>query len=124
MIKTLLDGVVATTTSTPVNIENLEDIGLQCFAASISSGNGAFSVDVSNDGVIWTAYAGLIDNVTNTNAQNLTRLSTKSVTANSSTGSIILRIENGSWKMLRVTVARTTDGAYSCTLSANKKVVA
>lgn len=119
MQKVLLNAVTATTTSSAVPIENLGDITLQCSASAISTGNGAFTVEVSNDGVIWTAFNMLVDNVTNTNGQTLTRVSTKSVSANGSAGSIVLCLEARGWKMIRVTVTRTTDGTYTCVMSSN-----
>lgn len=99
-------------------------------AAAISSGNGVFTVKGSlqdyadangtpetNEnrtggvGVTMTALNTLIDNVTNTNAQQLTRVNGKTLSSN---------IDAFLWlspeclvNWLEITVTRTTDGTYS-----------
>lgn len=100
-------------------------------AASITSGNGAFTVKGSLDvfeaaqatskdefnnphggtGVTVTALNLLIDNVTNTNAQTLTRVNGKTLSSN---GDALLWVDPAcvvNW--LEITVTRTTDGTYS-----------
>jgi hypothetical protein len=99
-------------------------------AAAITSGNGAFAVKGSlqayedgsgtpdsfenktgGAGVTMTALNTFIDNVTNTNAQTLTRVNGKTLSANG---------DNFLWlspeclmNWLEITVTRTTDGTYS-----------
>ena len=107
----LLNAVVATTTSNPFNIEGLKRVGLQFLAASITSGNGVFTVDGTIDGINWVALNMLIDNVTNTNVQNPTRVASKTLSSNSS---VLVWLDNFlGLKAIRVKVTRTTDGAYS-----------
>lgn len=82
---------------------------LQFIASGITSGNGVFTVDVSNDGTNWIAYNRLTTNVTNTNGQTDTRVA--SVTLSSST-SAVASIPDP-FAFYRVRVVPTTDGAYS-----------
>ena len=84
---------------------------LQFTAANISSGNGVFTVDVSNDGQNWTAYNRLTTNVTNTNAQTDTRVA--SVTLNSNTSSVVIIPD--AFAYFRVNLVVTTDGNYTAT---------
>ena len=116
--ETLLDAVTATTTSKPANIEQLKRIGLQFLAASISSGNGVFTVEGTLDGVNWVALSTLIDNVTNTNVQNFTRVASKTLSSNSS---VLVWVDSRlGLKAIRVVVTVTTDGAYSAFIVASE----
>ena len=109
--KTLLNAVTATTTSDPVNVSGFKRIGLQLLAASITSGNGAFIVQGTIDGTNWVTLNTLLDNVTNTNAQNLTRVASKTLSSNTSA---LMWLDNFiALKAIRVKVTVTTDGAYS-----------
>lgn len=84
---------------------------LQMTAASITSGNGVFTVEVSNDSTNWVAYSRLTSNITNTNAQTDTRVA--SVTLNSNTSSIVTIPDP--YAFYRIKVTMTTDGLYSAT---------
>ncbi len=84
-------------------------VSLQFIAASITSGNAVFTVDVSNDGSNWIAYNRLTTNVTNTNAQTDTRVA--SVTLNSNTNSVVSIPDCFAFYRVRATM--TTDGIYS-----------
>lgn len=84
---------------------------LQLTAASITSGNGVFTVDVSNDGTNWTAYNRLTTNATNTNAQTDARVA--SVTLSTNTTSVVTIPDP--FAFFRVNVVITTDGSYSAT---------
>ena len=117
MVKQILTSQTATAYSEAVDIQNLRCITLQFIAALVSSGNGVFTVEVSNDGTNWVALNMLIDNVTNTNAQNLTRVSSKTLSSNTS---VVVSLDDLSWKTLRVKVTVTTDGSYSAWISGNK----
>ena len=108
--QTLLDGVVATTTSSPFNVEAFKRVGLQFLAADISSGNGVFTVEGTIDGTNWVALNMLLDNVTNTNSQQLTRVASKTLNSNTS---VLVWLESLGLKAIRVKVTRTTDGTYS-----------
>ena len=105
-----LNAVVATTTSSAVPLGPLGKATIQVVATGISSGNGVFTVDVSNDGTNWIAYNILITNVTNTNAQTPIRAASVTLSTNTNAG---VSLED-TFAFIRVTVTRTTDGTYSC----------
>lgn len=84
---------------------------VQFTAASITSGNGVFTVEVSNDGTNWVVYSRLTTNVTNTNAQTDTRVASVTLSSN---GSSVVFIPDPC-AFYRVKVAPTTDGTYSAT---------
>lgn len=86
-------------------------MSLQLVAASVTSGNGVFTVEVSNDATNWTAYSRLTSNVTNTNAQTDTRVA--SVTLNATGSSVVILPDP--FAFYRVKVVVTTDGVYSAT---------
>lgn len=125
-----LDAVTATTTSSKFWVGGAKRIGIMIRAAAISSGNGAFAVkgslqplgdgiatpDAYNNptgggGVTMTALNTLIDNVTNTNGQSLTRVNGKTLSANGDAFLWLSPETLTNW--LEITVTRTTDGTYS-----------
>ena len=75
-----------------------------------TSGNTVFSIDVApeKDGTGGADYAKLVTNVTNTNAQNLTRVA--SVTLSSATTSYVSMSPEDVGGYVRVTADVTTDG--------------
>jgi len=116
--QTLLNAVTSTTTSSPANIEPYKRIGLQFLASGISAGNGAFTVEGTIDGTNWVALNTLIDNVTNTNAQTLTRVASKTLSSNSS---VLVWLDNLlGLKAIRAKVTVTTDGSYSAFVIASE----
>ena len=82
---------------------------------SRSSGNGAFTVkggfgQLASDSPTMTAYNMLIDNVANTNAQTLTRVNGKTLSA---TGDAYLWIaEDTPITHIEIDLTVTTDGVY------------
>jgi len=104
-----LNAVTATTTSEAIPLGPLGRTSLQFIASGISSGNGVFTVLVSNDGVNFIAYNRLTTNVTNTNAQ--TDLRAASVTLSTNTSAVVSIPD--AFAYLKVVVTRTTDGTYS-----------
>lgn len=85
-------------------------------AADISSGNGVFKLQGSYavDGVFVDMNV-LIDNVTNTNAQNVTRVG--SVTLNSNTTKVYaIDLEHFSLPFIKLDLNMTTDGTYDAWL--------
>ncbi len=108
---TALNAVTATTTSGGVATGLSGVVSIQFIAASITSGNGVFTVGVSNDGTNWVAYNRLNSNVTNTNAQFDTRVA--SVTLSSNSSAMVTFPPGDIFNFVRVTCTRTTDGAYS-----------
>lgn len=113
----LFSAKAATFTSDPMNVEGLKNIGLQLTGASISAGNGVFTVLGTIDGQNYVALNMIIDNVTNTNVQNLTRVASKTISSNSS---ILVFLKDVFLKAIKVKVTVTTDGSYSAVAIASK----
>ena len=109
--QTLLDGVTATTTSSPMNIEGLKRVGIQFVRADSGTGSSAFTVDGTVDGNNWVTLNMLIDNVANTNAQTLTRVASKVLSTD--TSALVWLDELTGLKAIRVKVTETTDGTHS-----------
>ncbi len=86
-------------------------MSLQFVAASITSGNGVFTVDVSNDGTNWTAYNRLTTNATNTNAQTDARVASATLSSNTS----VVVVIPDPFAYYRVNIVVSVDGAYSAT---------
>lgn len=108
-----LNAVTATTTSDPFDIENADKVTFEFTRANHSAGSSAFAVEVSVDGVNWVTFNKLIDNVTNTNAQNLTRVASASLASNTSKH-YSMDLASDSFRLARVTVTETTDGTHTC----------
>lgn len=108
----VLNAVTATTVSDPVNIENAKRITHFFTRANHASGSSAFSVEVSIDGINYVTFNKLIDNVTNTNAQNKTRVASASL-ASDSTKTYAMDLENDTYRWMRVTATETTDGTHT-----------
>lgn len=115
---TSLTATTITSTGKPVNVDGYKRIGIQLLAAAITSGNGVFTVEGTIDGLNWVALNVLIDNVTNTNAQNLTRVASETLSSNSS---VLVWLDNViGLQQLRVKVTVTTDGTYSAFVIASE----
>ncbi len=95
----------------PQGMGSSAQASLQFVASSITSGNGVFTVEVSNDGTNWVAYNRLTTNVTNTNAQTDTRVA--SVTLSSNTSSVVTIPDP--YAFYRVKLVVSIDGNYSAT---------
>lgn len=110
-----LDAVTANTTSSMIAVGKRRLHSIQVKAADISSGNGLFKVQVTNDnGTTWTDYKRLVSNVTNSNVQNDTKVATLTLSAN---GSDFLFFPSGDhFQGIRISCHRTTDGTYSAIL--------
>lgn len=78
-----------------------------------NAGSTVYKVQVSPDGVTWVDYNKLIDNVTNTNAQTLTRVASKSISAATSTLQVAID-PNDSVYAIRCIAVETTDGEHRC----------
>ncbi len=126
--KTTLFELAQTTvaaTSPAIDISDLDEISLQCFATNITNGNCSFAIQLSNKNSApsasadWTAVA-FVDNLANTNAQNLTRVTSKSLTVTDTNFMVFLdRFVRAKW--LRVVGTVTTDGKYSAYMFARRK---
>ena len=110
---TLLNAVTATTESEPVNIENADKVTLEFTRTAHGSGSTSFAVAVSVDGVNYVTYNKLIDNVTNTNAQTLTRVAAASLASNTSKH-YTMDLSQDAFRFMKVTATETTDGAHTC----------
>lgn len=109
---TALSSVTSTTTSSAIDVTYAEKITLMLTAESISTGNGVFTVTGSIDGTNYVNINTLIDNVTNTNAQNYERIASKTLSTNIS-AMVALDLMKVGYKFIKVKVTQTTDGAYS-----------
>ncbi len=108
-----LNAVTATTTSEPVNIENAAKVTLEFTRANHSAGSSSFAVSVSLDGVNYVTYNKLIDNVTNTNVQTLTRVAAASLASDTSKH-YTMDLSQEAFRWMKVTVTETTDGTHTC----------
>ncbi len=108
---TVLNAVTADITSGSIPVNGAKRLSIQFIAASISAGNGVFTVEISNDNTNWLAYNRLTTNVTNTNGQTDTRVA--SVTLSSNTSAFVFLPPGDTFAFFRVKVDMTTDGAYS-----------
>lgn len=106
-----IDAQTATYTSDKINIENAKRVTLQFKRSNHSSGSSAFKVQVSVNGVDWIDFNKLIDNVTNTNAQTLTRVLTATLSSDTSKF-YTMDLQHDNFKEMRVVVTETTDGTH------------
>lgn len=105
---------VGTSTSVPIDVSQRVKMSIEITAASITSGNGVFSVLVSNDGTNFVTYNRLVTNATKTNAQS--DVGVASVTLNA-TGSQFIFFPIGDYfRYIEVQVVGTTDGTYNATI--------
>lgn len=109
---TALNAVTATTTSEAIDVKYAEKITILLTRANHSAGSSAFTVTGSVDGATYVALNTLIDNVTNTNAQTLTRIATKTLSADGS-AIVALDLEQFGYSFIKVTVTEATDGTHS-----------
>lgn len=107
-------GKTATYTSDPIDMEGVLKATLQFIRSNHTSGNTVYSVEVSNDGSNWVTYNKLIDNVTNTNAQQQTRVASSTLSSNTSKV-YTLDLATDVYKWMRVTATITTDGQADVT---------
>ena len=112
---TALDAVTATTTSSAIDIGYAEKVTLLFTRANHSAGSSAFTVTGSIDGTTYVALNTLIDNVTNTNGQTLTRVASSTLSSNTSK-IYALDLEQFGYEFIKVTVTETTDGTHSCSV--------
>jgi|GEM_PF-1617935 len=109
---TLLNGVSASTTSDSIEIAGASKLTLGLKVSNLGASGKAtstFTVLVSVDGINYATFNKLLDNVTNTNAQNLTRIGSKAIDSNT-TSIISVDLSNDIFKNLKVvdTITGTT----------------
>lgn len=107
-----LNAVTATTTSDPIDIMGAKKVSLEFKRSNHSSGSSAFKVQVrvTKDGS-WIDYNKLIDNVTNSNAQTLTRVLTATLSSDTSKF-YTMDLQHDTFYEMRVVVTETTDGTH------------
>lgn len=80
---TVIDGVTDTATSAAQPVSGAKGIGIDFFSANEGETMdrvGTLTIEVSLDsGTTWRSYNMLIENSTNTNAQELTRIASKQI---------------------------------------------
>lgn len=112
---TALNAVTATTTSDPISVAEAKKITLLLTRAANGGGTSAFSVSGSINGIdgTYVALNSLIEDITNTNAQQYTR--TASVSIANADGSKIAALDlvNNQFTHIKVTVTETSDGTHS-----------
>ncbi len=111
-VKTLLDAVTATTTSEEIVIAGAKKVSFMFTRAAHAAGTSTFTVEVSLDGTTYVAYNKLISNVTNTNAQTLTRVASVVLAANGSTYAS-LDLDHDAIYSMKVTATEATDGTHT-----------
>ena len=113
---TVLNAVTTTQNSQKIFIGDYDRVAVLFRAASISSGNGAFTVkagfgQLASDTPTVTAYNQLIDNLTNTNTQYQTHVNGKTLSSN--IDAMLWMDTNTPATHIEIDLAVTTDGAYS-----------
>jgi hypothetical protein len=112
----LLNAVTEDKTGDTFEVGMRSKISVQFIASGVTSGNGVFTIEVSNDGINWVQYNRLNDNLANSNTQGDTRVA--SCTLNSNTNKIYFFPEGDHFRYVRAKVDVTTDGTYSALLHA------
>lgn len=105
-------GVTTTRTSLVQDISQREAVTLIFTASGITSGNGVFTVDVSNDNSYWAT--GVAFKSAATTGVSTTPGVVSATLPKNGTWSAIL--DPVGWSYLRVKVVVTTDGRYNCVL--------
>lgn len=108
---TLLNAITATATSSAVGVDNADRLSVMILSSGITSGNGVFTVEVSNDDTNWATYNRITSNVTNTNAQTDTRVA--SVTLSTNSTNFLFFPPGDTFAAFRVKCVISTDGVYS-----------
>ena len=105
-------GVTTTRTSNAQDVSKRDNITLVFTASGISSGNGVFTVDASNDNSYWATgiafkSAALVGVSTTPGVVSATLRTT---------GRNWAAILDPGWSYIRIKVVVTTDGRYNCVL--------
>lgn len=116
-VETLLSGVTTagSNSSRWVGVNNASRLSLMVSSSAVTSGNGVFTVYVSNDpNVAQVLYNRLTSNVANTNGQTDTRVA--SLTLSTNTSNFLFFPPGDTFAYVQVRVAVSTDGAYSAVM--------
>ena len=115
--KTLLDSVSSTQTGGTTGVSGYKKVGFQFKLANVVSGNGVFKVQGTMNGTDWS-FLNFVDNLANSNSQTLTRVASKTLSAN---GNAVVWLDGDLPLMaVRTSVTKTTDGSYSVYLIASE----
>lgn len=115
-ITKIIDAQSADKTTEAIDISGARNVTLFCNRASHTSGSTVFSATVGV-GTSFVAYNKFISNVTNTNAQTLTRVA--SLTLNSAASGFLTMSPEDSFEFIKVTANVTTDGVNTVWLIAD-----
>ena len=107
----LLNNLTASGLSVDVNAYGAKRVTLRFVRSAHSAGSSAFTVEATLNGTDYFTYNFLIDHVTNTNAQTLTRVAGKTLNSNSE-AVVSMDLENMAILGFRVRVVETTDGTH------------
>lgn len=107
-----INAVTITTAGNVIDVSQRLAIGIIFTAASISSGNGVFSVDGSNDKSNFVTGLAMTDA---TATASTTYVTSKTLSSN---GSVGMYLTGYPFRYIRLNVAVTTDGAYTVTMMA------
>jgi len=116
----VLDGISATTTSSSINIDGADRVTLDFTVAGVTgTGNATstFAVTVSNDDTNYVTFNKLVDNVVNTNAQDITRVASVAMDSNS-TKLYSLDLQHNNFMFMKVTDTITGTTTSSVTVKA------
>ena len=105
---------IANTAAPVIDTSNAQVKSIQFASTGVSSGNGAFGIEVSNDGTNWVVYNRLIANAAV--ADQHSAAMTAAPTLSTNTSSIYFFPLEDYFKFMRVFVTRTTDGTYFATM--------
>lgn len=111
----LLNDVTATTTGVAVNVEGYSKLAVVFTRTNHSSGSSAFSLLGSVDGVTFVTLM-MIRNLVNAITEGLTRVTTETLSSNTSV--MVFLDEFVGLKAIRSDVTETTDGTHRATLFA------
>lgn len=108
----LIDSVATADGAPIVGLKNAKRVTIFVKRADHSSGSSVLTASLSPNGADYVATNKLIDNVTNTNAQTLTRVASKTLSSNTT---VFLSLDpDDTAEFLKINVTRVTDGTNNC----------
>ena len=122
---TVINAVTVTTTSAAQLVAGARGVGIEFYSTAvdgIQDRAGNIKITVSMDGgTTFRDYNMLIDNVVNTNAQNLTRIASKGLTAGSAQNAVLWMTPEtlSGITHIKAVFTRTTEGTagtFACNL--------
>lgn len=108
-------GVTATTTSAAIDVTDAKKVTFLFTRAANAGGTSAFSVSGSINGIDGTFVIlnSLIEDITNTNVQNPTRVAAISIANADGNKIATLDLSQNAYTHIKVTVTETADGTHS-----------